>query len=80
MNLVLTDEEAAALHDLLQVALGELSHEIAATDNPGFRAELVGRRDRLLLVEGALSRQLLVPATFDDGGDALTRELAWPGD
>jgi hypothetical protein len=80
MNLTLTREQADELQGVLQVALRELTHEIAATDNAGFRAALVARRARLAELNETLCRQLLVPATFDDGGDALLRELARPGD
>ena len=80
MNLVLSAEQADELREVLQVSLRELSHEIAATEHPAFRARLVERRKLLTEVEETLGRQMLVPAVFDDGGDALVRELARPGD
>ena len=80
MNLVLSTEEADELRAVLQVALRELSHEIAATEHPAFRARLVERRNLLVGLEATLGQQMLVPSVFDDGGDALVRELARPGD
>lgn len=80
MNLMLTDEQAEELQEVLQITLRELTHEIAATDNPRFRANLARRRSRLAEIEEVVGAQLLVPATFDDGGEALLRELAHPGD
>jgi hypothetical protein len=81
MNLALTTEQAEELEAVLGVALRELTHEIAATDNAGYRAELTARRSRLVEISERLGRQLLVPSTFDDdGAEALFREMAWPGD
>jgi hypothetical protein len=47
MQLELTDDEAKDLRDLLDGALGDMSSEIAATDNAEFRASLNERRNRL---------------------------------
>jgi hypothetical protein len=58
MDLRLTEDEARALHELLRVQLGDLSAEIAATDNPAFRRQLRGRRDLLHRVHTALGAQL----------------------
>lgn len=80
MNLTLTAEQAEELQGVLQVTLRELTHEIAATDNASFRAALVCRRARVAELFDMVSQQMLVPLTFDDGGDALLRELARPGD
>jgi hypothetical protein len=44
MELELTNEQALELQLLLDGALGELSHEIADTDNPQFRQRLRDRR------------------------------------
>ncbi len=44
MRLTLTEQQASELEALGRVALREMSHEIAATDNSHYRAELVGRR------------------------------------
>jgi hypothetical protein len=54
MELTMTDAEAAELRDLLDGALGDLSSEIADTDNPGYRLALKGRRTRLQTVRAGL--------------------------
>jgi hypothetical protein len=46
----LSTQERDDLADLLTTALGDMSSEIADTDNPGYRAELMARRDRLRAV------------------------------
>ena len=45
MHIDLTDEAAALLREILNSTVRDLSHEIADTDNSGFRAELRDRRD-----------------------------------
>ena len=40
MELTLTEDEATELRDLLDGSLGDLSSEIADTDNPGYRLGL----------------------------------------
>jgi hypothetical protein len=47
MELSLTVDEADALRLLLDEALGDLSFEIADTENPDYRARLRDRRKRL---------------------------------
>lgn len=54
MQIDLTEEEATDLGDLLRGALGELSTEIAATDNAGYRDGLRARRVSLEAVLGKL--------------------------
>ena len=54
MELTLTDEEATELRDLLDGSLGDLSSEIADTDNPGYRLALKERRTRLQAVRARL--------------------------
>jgi hypothetical protein len=54
MELTLTDAEATELRDLLDGALGDLSSEIAATDNPSYRLALKERRTRLGAVRDRL--------------------------
>ena len=54
MELTLTDEEATELRDLLDGSLGDLSSEIADTDNPGYRLALKERRMRLRAVRAQL--------------------------
>jgi len=51
MKIELTDEQVADLGDLLRAALGDLSSEIAATDNPTYRE---GLRARRVSLEGVL--------------------------
>lgn len=58
MNLQLSENEARVLRELLVAHLGDLSAEIAATDNPGFRRELRERRDLLQRVRSALEAEL----------------------
>ena len=58
MKIELSDEQRAALGELLREALGDLSSEIAATDNPAYRD---GLRARRLALEGVLT-QLGPPA------------------
>ena len=47
MKIELSDEQVTDLGDLLQGALGDLSSEIAATDNPAYREGLRARRASL---------------------------------
>jgi len=47
MTLQLSDEQAAELRSLLDGALRDLSHEIAATDNADFRTGLRHSREVL---------------------------------
>jgi len=44
MKIELTDEQVADLRELLRGAFGDLSSEIAATDNPTYRDGLRARR------------------------------------
>ena len=55
MELTLTDEEATELRDLLDGSLGDLSSEIADTDNPSFRLALKQRRTHLQAVRSRLT-------------------------
>jgi len=50
MELTLTDAQATELRDLLEGSLGDLSSEIADTDNPSYRLALKERRTRLQAV------------------------------
>jgi hypothetical protein len=47
MELHLDDVQVSELQDLLMSALGELSSEIADTDNPAFQRKLRARRHQL---------------------------------
>jgi hypothetical protein len=47
MELQLDEVQVSELHALLTQALGELSSEIADTDNAAFQRMLRGRRDQL---------------------------------
>ena len=55
MELTLTDTEATELRDLIDGSLGDLSSEIADTDNPSYRLALKERRDRLRSVRDKLA-------------------------
>ena len=50
MNLELNDDEVDELRTLLDGVLGDLSHEIADTDNAKYRVGLRQRRDLLAAV------------------------------
>lgn len=54
IRLELTEREAAHLMDLLDVAISDLSPEIADTDNPEYRASLRDRREHLRSVRAKL--------------------------
>lgn len=54
MELTLTEAQAAEVRVLLDAALGDLSTEIADTDNPGYRVGLRERRERLQEVRALL--------------------------
>jgi hypothetical protein len=47
MQLELSDEQVEVLRDALDSVVGDLSPEIADTDNPTYRRQLVARRDLL---------------------------------
>jgi len=57
MKIELTDAQAADLVELLRGALGDLSSEIAATDNAAYREGLRTRRASLESVLGLVSTQ-----------------------
>jgi hypothetical protein len=78
VKLELTEEQAGELKALLEGALRDMSHEIAATDNPEYRSALNGRRRTLAAVVDALAHP--GTETAPHGADALTRELSHPGD
>ncbi len=54
MEVELTEEEVAELRVILDELLRDLSSEIAATENPTFRANLLERRERARAVRGKL--------------------------
>jgi hypothetical protein len=54
IRLELTAQEAAHLRDLLDVAVSDLSPEIAGTDNAEYRAGLRDRRESLRSVRSKL--------------------------
>jgi len=80
MRLELTMEQAQELKTLLEQSLPELSHEIAATDNAAYRAELSTYRDRLVEVTAALTRLLAAAPSSPPAPAGLVRELVHPGD
>jgi len=55
MELTVTESEATELLELLDGSLGDLSSEIADTDNPGYRLGLKERRTRLQAVRAQLA-------------------------
>lgn len=55
MDLPLTDEQAEVLDSTLREVIGELSGEIAGTDNAAYRGTLTDRRDILREVAAALA-------------------------
>ena len=55
MEIRLSDEEVAALRDLLDAYFRELTAEISHTDNPGFRQRLRSQREVLLGVRQRLT-------------------------
>ena len=55
MQITLTDDEATELLDLLNGSLGDLSSEIAGTDNPAYRLVLKERRTRLRAARAQLA-------------------------
>lgn len=54
VHLDLSAEEAQAMLGVIDEVLGELTHEIAATDNAAFRAQLTRRRELIRKVRGGL--------------------------
>ena len=80
MHLELSIEQAQALNRLLEQSLRELSHEIAATDNAEFRADLSEYRDCLVAVSGSLGRLLTETPGASPPTPGFVRELAHPGD
>jgi hypothetical protein len=55
MHMELTNDEAIELRDLIDGSLGDLSSEIAGTDNPGYRVGLKERRVRLQAARAQLA-------------------------
>jgi len=55
MTIDLNPADAAVVHELLTARLGDMSTEIAATDNPTYRKMLRDRRDAVRRVVEALS-------------------------
>jgi len=54
MDLELNHDQAEELRSLLDTALGDMSHEIAATDNAQYREQLRQRRDLLTTIRRSL--------------------------
>jgi hypothetical protein len=63
MRIELTDEQVTDLGELLRGALGDLSSEIAATDNPTYRERLRARRASLETVLTQLGSEVGVEGT-----------------
>jgi hypothetical protein len=53
-TLELTADQAVLLGDLLDGTIRDLSPEIAGTDNPAYRRELVERREQLRAIRALL--------------------------
>ena len=77
MDLKLTIGQVQELSDLLEQALRDLSHEIAATENPRYRFRLKARRNLLREVAEALRQPVGNPVPQQLV--ALDREMAHPG-
>ncbi len=56
MNLALTEPLAQELRVTLSEVIGDMSSEIADTDNPEFRRNLDARRERLRAIRSELER------------------------
>lgn len=80
VNLELTEEQAAELKSLIETSLGDMSSEIAGTDNPGFRRALMQRRLELSGVARGLARMIDAgEVTSSLSTPAVYEELAHPG-
>ena len=55
MNLELSEPLAVELRDTLREVLGDMSSEIADTDNPAYRRVLESRRERLSAIHSLLN-------------------------
>lgn len=64
MAVELSEAQAGAVAVFLAGHMGDLSAEIAATDNPAYRRDLLERRELLREALAALSR---MPAVSDPG-------------
>lgn len=80
MRLELNEAQVEELRGLLEGALREMHHEIAATDNARFRKALHERRMVLSDIARGIDLLRAVPVLATDTGEALQRELARPGD
>jgi hypothetical protein len=72
MHLDMTPDQASEMEQLLSTTLGDMSHEIAATDNAHYRALLVERRNSLRAVADELHAScdgLEVSTTESASGD-----------
>jgi hypothetical protein len=78
MQLELTPEQAREMKVLLDQTLRDMSHEIAATDNPTYRGRLAARRRLLTEVDGAVGALLAGPGPAG-GATVPDRELSHPG-
>lgn len=67
MVLELSDGQAAVLQDVLAGAAGDLHTEIAATDNPDYRAGLQERLETVDAIRAALGR-IAPPASPAEAG------------
>jgi len=83
MKLDITTEQAYEMRELLGQTLRDMSHQIAATENPEDRAKLTTRRRSLTQMAEAVDGLLVVDAgstgTISTDAEELVRELAHPG-
>jgi hypothetical protein len=81
MKLEISQEQAREILTLLDDTLREMSHEIAATENPTYRSGLIARRQLLSEVERAMRASVVASAHLDPpDGEVLVRQMARPGD
>jgi hypothetical protein len=71
MLLTLTQDQGSELAGVLAETLKEMSHEIADTDNPRYRAGLVARRRTMQDIAAAIAAGLA--SSEPDGRHALPR-------
>jgi hypothetical protein len=54
LTVELSADQVVLLADVLDSTIGDLSPEIADTDNPSFRRQLIERREQLRAIRGLL--------------------------
>jgi hypothetical protein len=79
MHLQLSEDQARELDALLETTLGDLSYEIAASDNARFRSALSERRRLLLGLDNHLKAVISADDDETEAPVLLMEELAHPG-